>query len=86
MNTSNDKRSSQGPPQSKMSEAELRAYAAGYNSATRLLKGIIDHWAQLNESHCYCDCELCMTLRAVANGRFGSLEIPSPRPKHLHSS
>jgi len=64
-----------------MNEAEIRAYAAGYNSAARLLKGLIDHWAELNESHRYCNCALCLTLRDVANGRFGTMEI-APVPEN----
>ncbi len=59
-----------------MNESELRAYAAGYNSATRLFREIIDYWAEASESHRDCNCAICRTLRDMARGRFGSMEIP----------
>lgn len=59
-----------------MNESEIRAYAAGYNSATRLFKEIIDHWAEAAESHRDCNCAICRTLQDMAHGRFGSMEIP----------
>ncbi len=67
--------SEKGDCKSPMSKTEIQAYAAGYNSAIRLFRGIIDCWAETGEFHKDCGCILCVTLRDVGRGRFGSMEI-----------
>ncbi len=65
-----------------MGDLEIQAYAAGYNSAARLFKSIVDHWERAIEFHSHCQCACCRTLRDVAHGRFGDMEILSHT--HIH--
>ncbi|MEN6438551.1 MAG: hypothetical protein ABFD97_08210 [Syntrophobacter sp.] len=56
-----------------MTEAEIKAYTAGYNTAMRHMRDIIQNWTEAREGHQDCECAYCKILRELAKGCFGGV-------------
>lgn len=63
-----------------MTEAEIRAYTAGYKEAVYHLRSIIHKWAEAKESHKNCQCAQCQILRQIAEGRYGGMGVTDSYP------
>jgi len=55
-----------------VSDAEIKAYSAGYKAAKQYLEGLLGRWSQSEDTHASCTCRDCRKLREIAQG--GSLE------------
>lgn len=56
-----------------MTDAEIKAYTAGYTIAMRHMRDIVLNWAEARESHQECECSYCKILRELAEGCFGGI-------------
>jgi hypothetical protein len=64
-----------------MTEAEIRAYNAGYKEAVYHLRSIINNWAETKDIHATCQCDQCLVLRQIAEGRYGGMGLTESYPK-----
>jgi hypothetical protein len=64
-----------------MTEAEIRAYTAGYKEAVYHFRSIINNWAEAKDIHQNCQCVQCLVLRQIAEGRYGGMGLSETNPK-----
>jgi hypothetical protein len=53
-----------------VTDAELKAYTAGYDAATKHLEALLGKWSESKEPHASCACDYCRKLRAIARKKF----------------
>jgi hypothetical protein len=48
-----------------VTNAEVKAYAAGYSAAMRILEDLLKRWSESKEPHAFCTCHYCGKLREI---------------------
>jgi hypothetical protein len=59
----------------RVSDAEIKAYSAGYKAAMQYLEALLERWSQSEETHASCSCRDCRKLREIAQGNSFEKEI-----------
>ncbi len=48
-----------------VTDAEIKAYTAGYSAAMQYLQALLNRWSEAEEPHASCTCNYCRKLREI---------------------